>query len=278
MAELPPPPDYACAPVLPGDLPHPALALTEVTFEQAAGFAGDVASWSAQAVTAGVMSADHARFERSYLANLRLYQFYGASFWLAANPAGDPVTLHVAKPGRSPRRNAWGRYVNHYLAFTHPARRRQGYATAAELELQAGWHAQGYDRLKTLCQSWLGFCYHEHLRDRMWGVNQNGELIIDSPLDPAAPFPPGVPIKARNGAWNLATELLDEDIMAILTRPGGRFRRAPAEVQAVLAKRAFRRADQGGPQQAMQQPRPAPGVAGSPRSLEGSNPSPSAAT
>lgn len=247
MADLPPPPDYAVAPVLDGDLAHPPVTVKACGYDGAVEFA----RWCRVSLGAmrhdGTLSPEHERFERAYLANLGLYKFYGATFYLARDAEGLGVSLVVARLGTTPRKNAWGRYVNHYLAYTAPSSRRQGYATAAETQVRAMWAGYGYDRVKTLCQSWLGFCYHEHLRDRIWGTKAGtGELAIDSPLTPhrEGTGPAGIPIKARAAAWHpdTGTEMTCAELEQHLTDPAGRFRRSREEVNAVLLKRAYRRA------------------------------------
>lgn len=246
MGELPPPPGYAPEPVWDGDLACQVdLTVTACGYETAAGYARDCRAELAKAREAGLLTRAHERFEAAYLGNLSLYRFYGATFYLARDPDGVPVTLIAARPGTSPRKNAWGRYVNHYLAYTAPDYRRLGCATEAEAQVRQLWAGYGYDRVKTLCQSWLGFCYHEHLADRVWGTKPGtGELAIDSPLH-GGPFPPGVPIKARQNAWHPGdgTEMTPAELERHLTAPDGRFRRDREEVAAVLAKRAYRRRD-----------------------------------
>lgn len=241
MAELPPPPGYAAEPVLDGDLPHPFVTVELITCQEAEYHSRTWTRKLAAMRHAGQMSADHQRFEAAYLgANIRLYNFYGASFYLGRNGPGAAVSLAVARPGASRRKNGWGRYVNHYLAYTDPALRRMGLASATETALRRRWRDDGYDRVKTLCQSWLGFCYHEHMRDRVWGVKAaTGELVVDSPLHDG-PWPDGVPIKSRQSC-PAGREMTPAELVAHLTDPAGRFRRQPEEVEAVLAKRAYRR-------------------------------------
>lgn len=230
------------------DIPCPeGLGLERIAWEQAEAWARDVIRR-----LEGRVQPELVAFERSYLgANLRLYHFYGAEFFAVTDAAGEPRALHVAKFNSSGRKNAWGRYVNHYLAFTDPDSRRQGYAVHGELRLQAIAAELGYDRLKTLCQSWLGVLYHEHLRDRMWGVNEKGEIVIDSPLH-GGPWPAGVPIKARKHNAT-GRELDGDELAAVLSDQRGRFRAPAAAVRYVLEKRAWRRgldSNQGGADEA----------------------------
>lgn len=186
-------------------------------------------------------------FEAAYLAHARrssagnagYYEYVGADAFGVYDEMGLMVGLHVARPSTGKRKNAWGRYVNHYLAYTRPESRAQGYGAGAEGVLQARWAAEGYDRLKTLCQSRLGVYYHESLGDVVWGTNLKGELVIDSPLDAGAPFPAGMPIKARNAAVSpREAPLSATELEAIVTDPAGRFAMAPAEARALLGRRA----------------------------------------
>lgn len=215
------------------DIARPAgMTLRQVTAADAKTFAASV-----RRECAATLSRPDARFENSYLSFLGLYEFYGAEFWGVFD--GQMVTLHVAGFGKSPRKNAWGRYVTHYLAFTRPGARGFGYGAHGERDLQAIAAERGYDRLKTLCQSPLGVFYHEHLRDRMWGVNAKGELSIDSPLHDG-PWPDGVPIKARQ-ANRTGAELTDAEFRAVVVDPAGRFRMDGTDADRILAKRHWRR-------------------------------------
>lgn len=217
--------------------PPAGLRLEQLTAAQARQFATAVRDECQGQVRAGSMTEQQARFEAGYLRQLSLYEFYRAEFWLVCTAAGEPRTLHVAAFGTSPRKNAWGRYVNHYLAFTRPGYRGQGWGSGGELALQEMAAGRGYDRLKTLCQSWLGVLYHERLRDLTWGVNEKGELVIDSPLHDG-PWPEGVPIKARKYSTG---ELDGEELYRVLTDPAGCFRAAPRAAADVLVKRLWRR-------------------------------------
>lgn len=214
------------------------MELRPITYETATAFAVEVYDETAGAVAAGTMSHEGRQFEKAYLGPfLRLYNFWGAEFYGVFS--GAMVTLHVASFTKSPRKNAWGRYVTHYLAYTRPTARAFGFASHGEMDLQAEAFERGYDRLQTLCQSWLGVLYHGRLRDQIWGANDKGELVIDSPLHPG-PWPDGVPIKARK--WNTTgAETDDTTLHAILTAPDGRFRASPEQADRAIAKRAERR-------------------------------------
>lgn len=219
------------------------MVVRQIDVAGARAFSASVSAELDALVDAGMLPSAAARFERLYVGEtqIRLYDWYGAQFFGAFDHDERQISLHVLKLNSSPRKNAWGRYVNHYLAFTRPRWRGLGYATAAEIDLQAMAAAEGYDRLKTLCQSWLGVLYHERLRDQVWGVNEKGELVIDSPLHPG-PWPAGVPIKARK--FNTTgRELTRMELAAILTDPSGIFRRSLGQVNEVLDKREWRRAE-----------------------------------
>lgn len=187
---------------------------------------------------AGLIGARAAAKERAYLGNLGLYERYGADFYLGT-VEGQGVALHAMRLSTGSRKNAWGRYVNHYLAYTRPSRRAEGIGSSVALDVMADARRRGYDRLKTLCQSWPGVLYHEALADTVWGVNDRGELVIDSPLDLDAPFPDGVPIKARQHAQH-NRPLDDAETFLELTDLEGIFRRPEAEVRTLLDKRRSR--------------------------------------
>ena len=234
-------PNYATETVWPGDIAKPeGITVVEVTWPEMNNFKQKVHDELDALVEARMYEQDQRSFERKYLSNIGIYEFYGATPYLVLDDKGVEVSAHVARPATSKSKNAWGRYVNHYLAYTRPMKRRQGYASWGEFILQEAWASRGYNRLKTLCQSWLGICYHEHLRDHVWGINPKGELVIDSPLNPQEDFPPGVPIKARKFARG-ETELTVSELRVILSNPQGIFRRSLDEIDAVLEKRSWRR-------------------------------------
>jgi hypothetical protein len=171
--------------------------------------------------------------EREFMSsNLRLYNYWGASFWVARQQDGIPVTLVVARPSKAKRKNAWGRYVNHYLVYTRKPYRLQGYAKGTTWNLRRQWADNGQSRLKSLIQSWEGFCYHRSFGDPLWGQHK-GELVVDAPLVRGDPFPPGVPIESRPYSDG---QLSDDALLGILTDPNGQFKRHEKEVTAVLAK------------------------------------------
>lgn len=197
---------------------------------------------------AGAASPELCRFEFSYLrdavrrfsnGNPGYYEYVGASPWGIFDDGGTMVGIHIARPATGKRKNAWGLYINHYLAFVRPECRQAGFGSGAEAELQRRWAEGGHDRLKTLCQSRLGVYYHEALADQVWGTNAKGELVIDSPLDPDKEFPPGVPMKARKEAdIDRAAPLSADELLPIVTDPAGRFRMTTDEARALFARRA----------------------------------------
>jgi GNAT superfamily N-acetyltransferase len=111
---------------------------------------------------------------------------------------------------RGKKKNGWGRYVNWHLAYTLPEFRRQGFARklARAVELEA--RKAGYHRLKSLCQTQLGYFLHRSLGHQCWGPfvkaigqraaggeKSRGALVVDTPLRTDWQFPEGIPIEAR---------------------------------------------------------------------------------
>jgi GNAT superfamily N-acetyltransferase len=116
------------------------------------------------------------------------------------------VSWNATYFSRGRKKNGWGRYVNFHLAFTLPEFRRRGYATELARFVEAQAVAQGYHRLKSLCQTYAGYRLHRKLGHHFWGLQGtyhdgrvregNGKLLIDTPLLERE-FPEGVPIEAR---------------------------------------------------------------------------------
>jgi len=109
------------------------------------------------------------------------------------------VSLNVTNFSKRPRKNAWGRYLNCYLAYTRPEDRRKGYATKLMEHIEEQAIVQGYSRMKSLAGSYLGVRLHMRMGHQFWGVARfkKGELIVDTPLKAGDPFPEGIPIEAR---------------------------------------------------------------------------------
>jgi len=110
---------------------------------------------------------------------------------------GDLITVNVTSFSKRPRKNAWGRYLNFYLAYTRPLDRYKGYATHLAQTIEKMAVGQGYSRLKSLAGSYAGVRLHMAMGHHFWGIGKGGALIVDTPISDEK-FPEGVPIEARN--------------------------------------------------------------------------------
>ncbi|CAB4189931.1 NAT_SF domain containing protein [uncultured Caudovirales phage] len=122
---------------------------------------------------------------------------------------GKLVSINVTNFSKRPRKNAWGRYLNFYLAYTLPHLRRQGLATNLLEFIEASAIEQGYSRMKSLAGSWGGVRLHMSKGHHFYGVGKGGALIVDTPLASGMPFPEGIPIEARNACT--APELMTRE-------------------------------------------------------------------
>jgi hypothetical protein len=120
------------------------------------------------------------RSERDLLNTMRTSKFYGCRVF-AYVIEGQAQSFSAIKYQSSPRKNAWGRYLNWYYAYTIPHCRQVGLAT--ELQRWVEETSLGdYQRLKSLAGSWLGYKLHRSLRHHVWGLTEKDELLIDTPL------------------------------------------------------------------------------------------------
>lgn len=168
--------------------------------------------------------------ERAFMtANLRLYRYWGASFWLGS-AEGEPVTLVVARPGRARKKGPWGRYVNFYLVYTDKPHRGNGYSFGTAQALRRQWADEGQSRIKARASSYGGFAHFWAFGDHFWGLHE-GDLVVDAPLNRTQVFPPSVPVEARPYSTR---QLSREDLLTILTDPHGRFRATEGEARERL--------------------------------------------
>lgn len=108
------------------------------------------------------------------------------------------VSVNVTNFSKSKRKNAWGRYLNFYLAYTIPEHRYKGYASLLVAEIEKRAIEGGWNRMKSLAGSYAGVRLHMHFGHQFWGIAKKGELIVDTPLQAGDEWPEGVPIEARN--------------------------------------------------------------------------------
>jgi hypothetical protein len=107
------------------------------------------------------------------------------------------VSYNATRFSTKKHKNAWGRYIHAHLAYTPVQYRRRGYAKLLFQLIEHLAFESGYSRVKSICQTYLGFRLHRSLGHEFWGLDKRGKLIVDSALNPADAFPAGIPIEAR---------------------------------------------------------------------------------
>lgn len=148
---------------------------------------------------------------------------------------GELISVNVTNFSKRPRKNAWGRYLNFYLAYTAPAHRLKGYATMLASHLEAKALELGYSRMKSLAGSYAGVRLHMRMGHQFWGIGKKGELVVDTPLAPGMAFPEGIPIEARNASLEPQSMNVSDIVLALMNPrfDGGRL---PPEVQDYYAQ------------------------------------------
>jgi GNAT superfamily N-acetyltransferase len=126
------------------------------------------------------------------------------------------LSVNVTSIHKKPK-NAWGRYINVYLAYTVPAHRYKGYASTLVEHLEKEALAEGCTRMKSLAGSWAGVRLHMHFGHHFYGVAKNGELVVDTPLISGLTFPDGIPVDVRNRTVGEARLQTRDDLIEILT-------------------------------------------------------------
>ena len=111
---------------------------------------------------------------------------------LLCDEIGHPLSVAVAK-AQNRKRGVWGRYATLTYAYTDWASRRQG---LAQQLCRAVLDETGADRIKSLAASRQGLELHRSLGHQFWGLNEEGKVIVDSPL--AAADLEGVPPQVRS--------------------------------------------------------------------------------
>jgi GNAT superfamily N-acetyltransferase len=187
----------------------------------------------AAAAKSGMPEAD-VRAEKEMLPVFPVYPFRGARVWAVLNSDQLAVSIHMTRfSSPKSREGAWGRYCNFNLAYTLATHRRRGYATELLRHVEALARAEGVSRMKSLVKSWGGFRLHWRAGHQFWGLTEDGELQIDTPLDPNQPFPNTVPRLARAAVEN--PHLMEPgELFDVITNPKGLFRADPAEAKEVL--------------------------------------------
>ncbi len=114
------------------------------------------------------------------VAELDMTLFRGAQCW-AVYAGEDIVHLHASKFGKR-KKNKWEPYWNWYIAYTHPAHRRQGLAKKVSERIHHMATEAGCVRMKSLAGTFGGLRLHLSRGDELWGYKESGEVVVDTPL------------------------------------------------------------------------------------------------
>jgi GNAT superfamily N-acetyltransferase len=207
----------------------PGFVIAKLTPAEVEGFVRISKSQLRLLVESGAMTVDQSKHELHFLAG------YGATLFYGGEPLGlvipqqsadsEPLVLSLNITRGSSlakrRKNAWGRYVNFFYAYTLPMARRMGHARALAVAVEERAAALGYHRIKSLAGTLKGYHLHRTLRHDFWGVTPEGELVVDAPLLAwtGAPSPSGVPVEARQVARGRERPMTPDEIAAALRHP-----------------------------------------------------------
>ena len=120
------------------------------------------------------------------LTELRRDVFRGGRTWVlyggvpgAVNNV--PLSIHCSRIGKR-HKNIWEPYMNWYGAYTLPSDRRKGHAYSLYAHVEAVAVKAGCRRVKSLAGSSAGLGLHAALHHQCWGLTENNEVWVDSPL------------------------------------------------------------------------------------------------
>ena len=171
--------------------------------------------------------------ERGFLTDMNLSFHYGGTVrGLVAD--GHLVSVNTTRYSARKAKDAWGVYAFFFFAYTLPRYRFLGYATELNHLMEEKAREQGYSRMRSLIQSRGGFRLHRRFGHHIWGIAEQGELVVDTPLSNKV-FPNTVPKRARAYS-DRPTPLTDEELLPLLTDPRGPFVYSEEEAKRILAQ------------------------------------------
>lgn len=144
-----------------------------------------------------------------------------------------PVSLNITRLSSKKRISAWGRYVNCNLTYTLTEHRFRGYSSGLYLHLQKRFADMGYERLKSLIGSWPGFRLHINLNHVIWGQEELGHFVVDTPLTTKSP-PTGIPPQIRS--YHLSDDWTEQKMLEGLSNPKGFFRCSDSDIREALSR------------------------------------------
>lgn len=176
------------------------------------------------AVDAGA-PASMEKIDKSVLSDLPLSVHWGYRLFVH-----DKGTLISASFGKSEDKE-WGRGINVMIVHTLLDHRGQGKAKGAYEALMAYGRKKGYDRLTTTSGSYGGWRTHHALGLTAWGLNGEGQIVFEHPLDGQPRKSP--PPRARKLGSRAPLSLADQ--VKVLIDPEGPYKVSPSSLPADVA-------------------------------------------
>ncbi len=148
------------------------------------------------------------------LSEMSMFVFRGAIMYILVEKE-LPISFNVTYIGKR-KKNVWEPYANWYSAYTVTPRRREGHAKKLATEVRNEAISLGCRRLKSLAGTYLGLVLHESFGDQFWGIRENMEVIIDTPLVDMPEYstkpPPTAITKSKMSLKDVLKELGDRKL------------------------------------------------------------------
>lgn len=114
------------------------------------------------------------------LSQTSLHVWRGASLWILLQNE-KPVSYNITRIGKR-KKNVWEPYANWYVAYTVVSLRRLGLATRLIKHVLSLAKDMGCRRMKALAGTSAGLALHASLGDQFWGLTENLEVVVDTPM------------------------------------------------------------------------------------------------
>lgn len=142
------------------------------------------------------------------LDEVELLVFRGSALWVL-HEDGTPLSYRCFYVGKK-KSTIWQPYVNSYTAYTVESHRRKGLARYLSNVMRKFAVKRGCRRLKSLAGTKLGLLFHASLGDVFWGITENLEVVVDSPLVDLPGYAGKVPPSASKTVPGARRMSLDE--------------------------------------------------------------------
>lgn len=152
---------------------------------------------------------------------LSVLRFYQCEIMRALDYDGTLVGVTAA---RFPKRS---KYLNFMFAYTKEQFAGRGHGAELQRIVYTLARKRGYDRVRSLINSWSGLRLQMRLGHTFWGQNVRGEVVVSNPLPlcPSGVLPEGeVPLHVRKVVVGTPRPLDATDIHSIVFGDDDKFR------------------------------------------------------